>query len=87
MGALLYAKPASYIKVVLVAAASASCCRRAALRYRWLWSRRPLVIVPARCCCAWLTALAWRVRDQRVLRVLRGDWMAGEPGTPTSRAR
>ena len=80
MGALLYAKPASYIKVVLVAAASGFLLS-APLRYayRWLWSRRPLVIVPAVLLAAWLTALAWRVVINASYGYFVGDWMAGEP--------
>jgi signal transduction histidine kinase len=80
MGALLYAKPASYIKVVLVAAASGFLLS-APLRYvyRWLWSGRPLVIVPAVLLAAWLTALAWRVVINASYGYFVGDWMAGEP--------
>ena len=49
LGALLYEKPASYIKVLLAAAASGFLLS-APLRYfyRWLWRQRPAVIIPAR---------------------------------------
>jgi signal transduction histidine kinase len=62
LGALLYEKPTSYIKVV-VAAAAGGFALSAPLRYlyRWLWSRRPAVIVPAVLFASWITALCWRV--------------------------
>ena len=62
LGALLYEKPASYVKVVFAAAAGGFILS-APLRYlyRWLWKQRPLVIVPAVLLAAWITALGWRV--------------------------
>jgi len=61
LGALLYEKPASYIKVLMAAAASGFLLS-APLRYyfRWLWRKAPAVIIPAALFSAWLTALLWR---------------------------
>jgi len=80
MGALLYEKPASYIKVVLAAAASGFVLS-APLRYvyRWLWSQRPLVIIPAVLFSAWIIALTWRVVINLSYGYFVGDWMENEP--------
>jgi len=80
MGALLYEKPASYIKVVL-AAASSGFVLSAPLRYvyRWLWSQRPLVIIPAVLFSAWIIALTWRVVINLSYGYFVGDWMENEP--------
>ena len=62
IGALLYEKPAGHIKAVVVMALSGFLLT-APLRYvyRWLWGRRPYVIIPAVLLSCWLTALVWRV--------------------------
>jgi two-component system LytT family sensor kinase len=80
MGALLYDKPASYIKVVLVAAASGFLLS-APLRhvYRSLWRQRPSVIFPAVLLSAWITALVWRAMINASYAHFVGDWMPGEP--------
>lgn len=80
MGALLYGKPAAYIKVILAAAASGFLLS-APLRYayRWLWRRRPLVIFPSVLIAAWLTALAWRAVINYSYARFVEDWMAQEP--------
>jgi len=80
VGALLYEKPASYIKVVLAAAVSGFLLS-APLRYayRWLWGRRPPVIIAGALLAAWLTALAWRAVINYSYGVFVGDWMEGEP--------
>ena len=80
MGALLYEKPASYIKVILAAAASGFLLS-APLRlvYRGLWGRRPPVIIAGVLVSAWLTALAWRVVINLSYGYFVGDWMEKEP--------
>ena len=80
MGALLYEKPASYIKVVLVAGASGFLLS-APLRYiyRWLWRQRPLVIFPSVLLAAWATALLWRVIINTSYGYFVEDWMDKEP--------
>ncbi|MCM2312895.1 MAG: histidine kinase, partial [Steroidobacteraceae bacterium] len=80
MGALLYDKPTSYIKVVLAAAASGFLLS-APLRYvyRRLWSKRPPVIIATVLFCAWITALAWRVIINASYGYFVEDWMAKEP--------
>jgi two-component system, LytTR family, sensor kinase len=62
LGALLYEKPGSYIKVVVVASAGGFLLS-APLRYlyRWLWHQRPVIIIPTALLASWTTALAWRV--------------------------
>jgi signal transduction histidine kinase len=62
LGALLYEKPTSYIKVVFMAAAGGFVLS-APLRYlyRWLWARRPSDIVLSVLLASWVTALCWRV--------------------------
>ena len=80
MGALLYEKPPEYIKVILVAAGSGFLLS-APLRYvyRWLWSRRPFVLIPLVLFAAWATALAWRVVINTSYARFVEDWMAKEP--------
>lgn len=79
MGALLYEKPAEYIKVVLIAGASGFLLS-APLRYvyRWLWAQPPLVIIPSVLLTAWSTALAWRVVINSSYARFVEDWMADE---------
>ena len=80
MGALLYEKPPEYIKVILVAAGSGFLLS-APLRYvyRWLWSKRPFVLIPLVLFAAWTTALAWRVVINTSYARFVEDWMAKEP--------
>jgi len=80
MGALLYDKPPSYIKVVLIAAASGFLLS-APLRYvyRALWRLRPPETFVAVLLSAWVTALAWRVVINLSYARFVGDWMPGEP--------
>jgi signal transduction histidine kinase len=80
MGALLYEKPPEYIKVILVAAGSGFLLS-APLRYvyRWLWSKRPFVLIPFVLFAAWTTALAWRVVINTSYARFVEDWMAKEP--------
>lgn len=80
MGALLYGKPAAYIKVIVAAAASGFLLS-APLRYvyRWLWSKPPVVIMTSVLLAAWLTALAWRVVINVSYGHFVGDWMESEP--------
>ena len=61
MGALLYEKPASYVKVILAAAASGFLLS-APLRivYRRLWGLRPSAVIASTLLAAWITALVWR---------------------------
>ena len=76
MGALLYEKPASYVKVILAAAASGFLFS-APLRYvyRRLWGRRPSVVIAGALLAAWLTALAWRAVINYSYGYFVGDWM------------
>jgi two-component system LytT family sensor kinase len=76
LGALLYEKPASYIKVILAAAASGFLLS-APLRYvyRRLWGRRPPVAIAGVLLVAWLTALVWRATINYSYGVFVGDWM------------
>jgi signal transduction histidine kinase len=81
LGALLYEKPTSYIKVVFAAAAGGFALS-APLRYlyRWLWTQRPAVIVPAVLLASWLTALGWRVViNSSYMHWVEWERMAGEP--------
>ena len=61
VGALLYEKPTAYI-MVLLAAAGSGFALSAPLRflYRWLWGKRPAVIIPSVLLASWITALGWR---------------------------
>ncbi|MBS1135609.1 MAG: yehU2, partial [Burkholderiaceae bacterium] len=47
--------------------------------YRWLWSKRPVVLIPLVLCAAWTTALAWRVVINTSYARFVEDWMAKEP--------
>ncbi len=81
LGALLYEKPTSYIKVVFAAAAGGFVLS-APLRYlyRWLWTRRPAVIVPAVLVASWVTALCWRVViNSSYIRWVESKSMESEP--------
>ena len=80
MGALLYEKPAEYINVILIAAASGFLLS-APLRYvyRWLWSKPPEVIFLAVAVAAWVTALAWRVVINTSYSHFVEDWLSKEP--------
>ena len=80
MGALLYERPTSYIKVILAAAASGFLLS-APLRliYRRLTGRRLTVLVPAVLLCSWITALLWRVVINVSYGYFVGDWMEEEP--------
>jgi hypothetical protein len=66
LGALLYSKPADYIKVIFVAA-FAGLIVSSPLRYvcRWLWTRKPAVLIAGAMAAAYVTALAWRVLVNR----------------------
>ena len=80
MGALLYERPASYIKVILAAAASGFLLSAPLrLAYRRLTGRPLTVLVPAVLLCSWLTALAWRVAINASYGYFVGDWMEKEP--------
>jgi hypothetical protein len=66
LGALLYSKPADYTKVILFAAITGLIVS-SPLRYvcRWLWSRRPAVLIGGAVMAAYVTAVAWRVLVNR----------------------
>jgi len=80
LGALLYEKPFSYMKVILAAAASGFLLS-APLRhiYRRLWGRRPPVVFAGVLLAAWLTALVWRVVINLSYGYFVEDWMESEP--------
>jgi two-component system, LytTR family, sensor kinase len=81
LGALLYEKPTSYLKVVLAAAAGGFLLS-APLRYfyRRLWGQRFAIIAPAVLLAAWVVALGWRVViNSSYLRWVETESMAGEP--------
>jgi len=81
LGALLYEKPTSYIKVVFAAAASGFALS-APLRYyyHWLWRKPPSIVIPAVLLASWVTALAWRVIiNSSYVRWVESGSMAGEP--------
>ena len=81
LGALLYEKPTSYIKVVLAAAAGGFLLS-APLRYlyRRLWGQRFAVVVPAVLLASWLVALVWRaVINSSYMHFVESGSMAGEP--------
>ena len=80
MGALLYERPSSYIKVIVAAAASGFLFS-APLRlvYRRLTGQPLTVLIPAVLLCSWLTALAWRVAINVSYGYFVGDWMEKEP--------
>jgi two-component system LytT family sensor kinase len=80
VGALIYDRPAGYIKSILILAASGFLLS-ALLRYvyRRLWGRAPLVVIPAVLFAAWLTALIWRVIVNSATNQLIEDWLGKEP--------
>jgi two-component system, LytTR family, sensor kinase len=81
LGALLYEKPTSYVKVVL-AAAGGGFLLSAPLRYlyRRLWGQRFAVVVPAVLLASWIVALGWRVIiNSSYLSWVDAGSMAGEP--------
>jgi two-component system LytT family sensor kinase len=81
LGALLYEKPTSYIKVVLAAAGSGFLLS-APLRYlyRRLAGQRLVVLVPIVLFTCWAVALAWRVIiNSSYVHFVGDEWMAGEP--------
>ena len=81
VGALLYAKPAAYIKVLALAALGGFVLS-APLRYiyRALWSRSPVPRFIGVLLSAWLTALVWRAEINSVASHFMPDWdMKGEP--------
>ena len=81
LGALLYEKPTSYIKVVLAAAAGGFLLS-APLRYlyRRLWGQRFAVVAPAVLFSAWGVALGWRVIiNSSYVHWVESESMAGEP--------
>jgi two-component sensor histidine kinase len=80
VGALLYEKPAAYIKVLLIAAAGGFILS-IPLRYlyRWLWSKPAAVIVVGVLLGAWVTALSWRVVINVAYSHLIEDWLHKEP--------
>ena len=80
LGALLYEKPTSYIKVVFAAAAGGFVLS-APLRflYRWLWKQPPAVIVASVLLASWVTALCWRVVINSSYMHWVEDRMSDEP--------
>ena len=81
LGALLYEKPTSYIKVVL-AAAGGGFLLSAPLRYlyRRLAGQRLVVLIPIVLFTSWAVALAWRVIiNSSYVHFVGGESMAGEP--------
>jgi two-component sensor histidine kinase len=80
VGALLYDKPAAYIKVLAIAATSGFLFS-APLRYlyRWLWSKSPTEIFTGVMIGSWLTALAWRATINYSYESLVEHWMEKEP--------
>src|SRR5262245_37794876 len=81
VGALLYEKPAAYIKVLGLAALGGFVLS-APLRYiyRALWSRPPVTRFVGVLLSAWLTALVWRAEINSVASRFMPDWdMKGEP--------
>jgi len=80
VGALIYDRPAGYIKSILVLAASGYLLS-ALLRYvyRWLWGRPPLVVIPSVFLAAWIMALVWRVIVNSATSHFVEDWLSKEP--------
>jgi two-component system, LytTR family, sensor kinase len=76
LGALLYSKPAGYIKVIITAAI-AGFLLSAPLRYvgRRLWTAPPAAIIGGGLLAAYATALAWRV----VVNLAYATFMADAP--------
>ena len=70
LGALLYSKPADYIKVIFVAAL-AGIVVSAPLRYvcRRLWKLRPALLITGAIAATYVTALTWRVLVNRAYSV------------------
>jgi len=81
LGALLYEKPTSYLKVVLAAAAGGFLLS-APLRYlyRRLWGKPFAVLAPAVLLASWVVALGWRVIiNSSFMHWVEPGGMAGEP--------
>jgi hypothetical protein len=80
LGALLYEKPTGYLWVVAIAALGGFLLS-APLRYlyRWLWNRKPVLIVVGALGASWVTALAWRCVINYSYDRLVEDWMSKEP--------
>jgi signal transduction histidine kinase len=81
LGALLYEKPAAYLKVVLAAAAGGFLLS-APLRYlyRRLAGQRFVVLIPVVLFTSWVVALGWRVViNSSYLHFVGGEGMEGEP--------
>jgi signal transduction histidine kinase len=81
VGALLYEKPTAYV-MVLLAAAGSGFALSAPLRflYRWLWSKRPVVIIPSVLLASWVTALGWRsIINSSYTHWVESDSMWDEP--------
>lgn len=79
LGALLYSKPADYVKVIFTAAL-AGVIVSAPLRYvcRWLWTRPPAVLITGAVLAAYITTLAWRVLVNRAYALFMPEefWVA-----------
>ena len=80
VGALLYDKPGSYIKVLVIAGVSGFLLT-IPLRYfyRWLWVRQPLTILIMVPVAAWVTALVWRVFINLSFDHYMEPWLHEEP--------
>jgi hypothetical protein len=81
VGALLYEKPTAYV-MVLLAAAGSGFALSTPLRflYRWLWSKRPGVIIPSVLLASWVTALGWRsIINSSYMHWVDSDSMWDEP--------
>jgi signal transduction histidine kinase len=80
VGALIYDRPAGFIKSILVLAVSGFLLS-ALLRYvyRWLWGRPPLVLIPSVLLAAWATALVWRVIVNSATNYFVEEWLGKEP--------
>jgi two-component sensor histidine kinase len=81
LGALLYEKPAAYVKVVLAAAAGGFLLS-APLRYlyRRLAGQRLVVLIPVVLFTSWVVALGWRVViNSSYMHFVGGEGMEGAP--------
>ena len=80
VGALLYDKPGSYIKVLLIAGISGFLLT-IPLRYlyRWMWARQPVTILILVPLAAWVTALVWRVFINLAFDRYMEAWLHEEP--------
>ena len=80
VGALLYDKPGSYVKVLLIAGVSGFLLT-IPLRYiyRWLWTRQPVTILILVPIAAWVTALIWRVFINLAYDRYMEAWLHEEP--------